>query len=79
MMQCKVHISLALLDFSPEEAGRYLETYKAYENKPPDLIMEKTESNFLAQVSVIAVDILHISTLHLQGLVLPIAIFVFRI
>ena len=38
--------------FSPEEAGRYLETYKAYENKPPDLIMEKMESNFLAQVEI---------------------------
>ena len=35
---------------SAEEAGRYLETFKAYENKPSDLIMEKTESNFLSQV-----------------------------
>ena len=37
--------------FSVEEAGRYLETYKSFEKKPPDLIMEKTEANFLAQVS----------------------------
>ena len=37
--------------YSAEEAGRYLETFKAYEHKPPDLIMEKTESNFLSQVA----------------------------
>ena len=36
--------------FSVEEAGRYLETYKSFEKKPPDLIMERTEANFLAQV-----------------------------
>ena len=35
---------------SPEEAGRYLETLKAYEHKPPDMIMEKVESNFMTQV-----------------------------
>ena len=35
---------------SVEEAGRYLETYKSFEKKPPDLIMEKTEGNFLSQV-----------------------------
>ena len=42
--------SHVVLNCSAEEAGRYLETFKAYENKPPDLIMEKTESNFLSQV-----------------------------
>uniref|UniRef100_A0A8C5KJF6 Uncharacterized protein n=1 Tax=Jaculus jaculus TaxID=51337 RepID=A0A8C5KJF6_JACJA len=35
----------------PEEAGRYLETYKAYEQKPADLLMEKLEQNFLSRVS----------------------------
>ena len=43
------HINCLCL-FSVEEAGRYLETYKSFEKKPPDLIMEKTEANFLAQV-----------------------------
>ena len=38
--------------FRIEEAGRYLETYKAFENKPPDLIMEKSESNYLARVII---------------------------
>ena len=39
-----------VLTYSAEEAGRYLETLKAYEHKPPDMIMEKTESDFMTQV-----------------------------
>lgn len=35
---------------SPEEAGRYLETYKAYEQKPADLLMEKLEQDFVSRV-----------------------------
>lgn len=31
-----------MLAWSHEEAGKILETYKAYEFKPPDMIMEKT-------------------------------------
>jgi len=31
-----------MLAWSQEEAGRILETYKQYENKPPDMIMEKS-------------------------------------
>lgn len=33
-----------LLSWSSEEAGRYLETLKAYEHKSADLISEKTGS-----------------------------------
>lgn len=40
-----------ILAFSPEEAGRYLETYKAYENKPPDAIMERAETDFLSKLT----------------------------
>ena len=36
---------------SYEEAGRYLETYKAYENKPPDSLMERVDSDFSSRVS----------------------------
>ncbi|XP_017729766.1 PREDICTED: DNA excision repair protein ERCC-1 [Rhinopithecus bieti] len=36
---------------SPEEAGRYLETYKAYEQKPADLLMEKLEQDFVSRVT----------------------------
>ena len=31
-----------MLAWSHEEAGKILETYKAFENKPPDMIMEKS-------------------------------------
>ncbi|XP_073985433.1 DNA excision repair protein Ercc1 [Rhodnius prolixus] len=34
-----------MLAWSPEEAGKIIETYKIFEHKPPDLIMEKTESD----------------------------------
>lgn len=35
---------------SPEEAGRYLETYKSYEKKPADLLKEQVEKNYLSKV-----------------------------
>lgn len=38
------------MPYSYEEAGRYLETYKAYENKPPDLLMERVDSDFTSRV-----------------------------
>ncbi|XP_075302326.1 DNA excision repair protein ERCC-1 isoform X3 [Opisthocomus hoazin] len=40
-----------LVAWSPEEAGRYLETYKAYEQKPPDLLRERVEPDFLSRMS----------------------------
>ncbi|NXN22831.1 ERCC1 protein, partial [Nycticryphes semicollaris] len=40
-----------LLAWSPEEAGRYLETYKAYEQKPPDLLKERVEQDFLSRMT----------------------------
>ena len=33
-----------------EEAGRILENYKIYENKPPDFIQEKQDPSILQQV-----------------------------
>lgn len=33
-----------ILAWSPEEAGRIIETYKIYENKPADIIMTRNES-----------------------------------
>jgi len=36
---------------SLEEAGRYLETYKSFESKPPDLIKEKSEGTYMSRVS----------------------------
>ncbi|XP_039601893.1 DNA excision repair protein ERCC-1 [Polypterus senegalus] len=40
-----------ILAWSPEEAGRYLETYKSYEKKPADLLMERVEQDFLSKVT----------------------------
>ncbi|KAI8424131.1 hypothetical protein MSG28_002727 [Choristoneura fumiferana] len=34
-----------MLAWSPEEAGKIIENYKIYENKPPDKIMEKIEND----------------------------------
>ncbi|CAO1415907.1 unnamed protein product [Diamesa tonsa] len=34
-----------MLAWTPEEAGKVIETYKMFENKPPDLIMERSESD----------------------------------
>ncbi|KAG8225903.1 hypothetical protein J437_LFUL006135 [Ladona fulva] len=34
-----------MLAWNPEEAGRIIETYKIFENKPPDLIMEKQDDD----------------------------------
>jgi DNA excision repair protein ERCC-1 len=46
-----------MLAWSAEEAGRIIETYKIFENKPPDMIMEKQESGpFQKVVSVKLVE-----------------------
>lgn len=48
--------------YSFEEAGRYLETYKSYENKPPDLIMEKSEGTYMSQVNITSFTVCYIVT-----------------
>lgn len=40
-----------VLAWSPEEAGRYLETYKSYEKKPADLLKEQVEKDYLSKVT----------------------------
>lgn len=39
-----------MLAWSPEEAGRIIETYKIFENKPPDNVMGKSESSSYIRV-----------------------------
>ena len=39
-----------VLSYSNSEAAKYIETYKRYEHKPPDLIMEKAETDFNKRV-----------------------------
>ncbi|KAI9101145.1 restriction endonuclease type II-like protein [Phlyctochytrium arcticum] len=40
-----------ILAWTPEEAGRYLETLKAYEHKPPDLIQEKIDPDYVSRLT----------------------------
>ncbi|XP_028291078.1 DNA excision repair protein ERCC-1 [Gouania willdenowi] len=40
-----------ILAWSPEEAGRYLETYKSYEKKPADLLKEQVEKDYQSKVT----------------------------
>ncbi|GAC95093.1 excision repair protein [Pseudozyma hubeiensis SY62] len=40
-----------IVAWSAEEAGRYVETYKSFEFKPPDLIKERVGEDFLSQVT----------------------------
>jgi len=38
-------------NISQEEAARYLETYKAFEHKPPDMIMERVEDDYISKLT----------------------------
>ncbi|XP_018428700.1 PREDICTED: DNA excision repair protein ERCC-1 [Nanorana parkeri] len=40
-----------ILSWSPDEAARYLETYKCYEQKPADALKERTESDFMSKIT----------------------------
>jgi len=50
-LMCILANCTLMVAWSPEEAGRYLETYKAYENKPPDAIMSRPDSDFGGRVA----------------------------
>ncbi|XP_069485084.1 DNA excision repair protein ERCC-1 [Ambystoma mexicanum] len=40
-----------ILAWSAEEAGRYLETYKSYEQKPADVLKEKVDQDFMSKMT----------------------------
>ncbi|KAG8452531.1 hypothetical protein GDO86_004350 [Hymenochirus boettgeri] len=40
-----------ILSWSPEEAARYLETYKCYEQKPADALKERSEADFMSRMT----------------------------
>lgn len=42
-----------MLAWNAEDAGKIIETYKIYENKPPDNIMERSETAPYQKVIVI--------------------------
>lgn len=50
---CLVADLTLMLAWTFEEAGKLIETYKIFENKPPDLIMEKVEGDDYSRVSLI--------------------------
>ena len=41
------------LAWSAEEAARYLETYKVYENKPSDQLHERHADDYLSQITFV--------------------------
>jgi hypothetical protein len=43
-------LSLVWINHSFEEAARYLETYKAFESKPPDMLMERVEKDYQSKL-----------------------------
>eukprot|EP01137_Pigoraptor_chileana_P022720 Opistho-2@87932 len=40
-----------ILSWSLEESGRYLETYKAYEKKPADMLQERVDTDYLSKMT----------------------------
>jgi DNA excision repair protein ERCC-1 len=46
-----VHDFTIMLAWSYEEAGRYLETFKAYEHKSPDIIRERSADDYMAKLT----------------------------
>ncbi|CAG8463290.1 9702_t:CDS:2 [Cetraspora pellucida] len=48
---CIINNFTIILAWSQEEAGRYLETYKTFEYKTPEIIMEKVENDYLAKLT----------------------------
>lgn len=40
-----------IISWSVEESGRYIETFKSYENKPPDLIKEKIDNDYYSKLT----------------------------
>jgi uncharacterized protein (UPF0333 family) len=56
-MRVSVSLDFSLiLSWSSEEAGRYLETFKVYENKPADLITEKTGNTPFEIVKIVKIN-----------------------
>lgn len=55
---CLVAELTLMLAWTSEEAGKLIETYKIFENKPPDLIMEKAEADDHSRVNFIFLFIL---------------------
>ena len=43
--------------WTSQEAGRYLEAYKQFERKPPDLIRERTDASYSAHMTAALTEV----------------------
>ncbi len=41
-----------MLAWSEEDIAKYIETYKSFENKPPDLIKERVDDQYFDKVEL---------------------------
>ena len=48
---CLINDCTLVLTWSWQEAARYLESFKVYENKPPTSIQEKIDTDYMARLS----------------------------
>ncbi|KAL0923669.1 hypothetical protein M5K25_007735 [Dendrobium thyrsiflorum] len=55
------HDCTLLCGWSLEECGRYLETIKAYENKPADSIREQTDTDYLSRLTRALTAVRHVN------------------
>ncbi|KDN43419.1 hypothetical protein K437DRAFT_257481 [Tilletiaria anomala UBC 951] len=46
-----------MLAWTPEDVGRYIETYKAFEHKPPDIIKERVGDDYLSQLNSVLTSV----------------------
>lgn len=56
-----LHDCTLLCGWSVEECARYLETIKIYENKPADIIQERTDNDYLSRLSNTLTTVRHVN------------------
>lgn len=56
-----LHDCTLLCGWSVEECARYMETIKMYENKPADLIQERTDNDYLSRLSSTLTTVRHVN------------------
>jgi DNA excision repair protein ERCC-1 len=56
-----LHDCTLLCGWSVEECARYLETIKIYENKPADIIQERTDNDYLSRLSSTLTTVRHVN------------------
>ncbi|KAI5475662.1 DNA excision repair protein ERCC-1 [Pseudohyphozyma bogoriensis] len=54
---CLVNNFTMIVVWSAQEAGKYLEIYKAFERKPPDLIKERVDDDYMSRLTAVLTSI----------------------